>query len=312
MILSAFLLDLLLGDPRYGFHPVILIGKLVRFVEKKMNKGSFLFLRGLLSAMFVIGTVFCLSLFLEKEIEKLPSLIALLLKSVLLYTTFALRDLIDHALRVYNSLKKNNLKDARFHLSYMVGRKTDNLAEREICRAVIESVAENLVDGVTAPLFYAFLFGLSGAFVYKTINTLDSYWGHRNERFEKFGKFAARLDDVANWIPARVTAPVIAFSSFFITGNFWKSLKIFIRDGKKHPSPNSGLSEAAMAGALGVQLGGHNEYEGYQSFRTYLGENENPLTVKSVKDALLIIFLGGIFFFLLFEGAHFYVWKKIL
>lgn len=296
----AFILDLLLGDPRYSFHPVRLIGKLARLLERKINKGSYKILKGALSSLLVYGTVIFSVILLRKSfsLTQSPYLI-LFLEGFLLYTTFALKSLNDHVRVIKKDLKNQDLKSARLHLSYIVGRKTDTLNEKEICRAVIESVSENLVDGVTAPLFFALLFGLEGAFLYKAINTLDSLWGHRNDRFEQFGKFAAVVDDIVNYIPSRLTAPIISLCALPITGNSWNSLKTLFRDGKKHPSPNSGLSEAAMAGALGIQLGGENIYEGYSSFRQYLGQNQSPLNEQKISKALFIINLASVSFLLI-------------
>lgn len=293
----AFGIDVIIGDPRYRFHPIILIGKLARKTEKHFNSGKYQFIKGLLSTLLVYGVVLSSIVLLKKSFTIFDSkAIELILGSILLYTTFALKSLNDHAKVILNDLKKGDLITARKHLSYIVGRKTDNLDEKEICRGVVESVSENLVDGVTAPLFYAFFFGLEGAFLYKTINTLDSLWGHRNERFEKFGKFAAIVDDVFNYIPSRLTAPIISLCSLLVTGKLKNSLLILFRDGRKHPSPNSGLSEAAMAGALGIRLGGENFYEGYSSFREYLGDENELLDHHKIKDALLIINLSSILF----------------
>lgn len=296
LIISAFLLDIILGDPRYGFHPIILIGKLIRFIEMKMNKDNYLILKGVGSTFFILLVIYSIIISLQSLLLLSGFWISFIIQAILIYTMIALGDLVNHAKKVFEQLEKGDLVKARFNLSYMVGRKTENLDETEIVRATIESVAENLVDGVTAPLFYAFLFGLPGIFIYKTINTLDSHWGHRNERFEKFGKFAARLDDVANLIPARLTAPMIGIASFFVTQRPIQSFKVLYRDGRKHPSPNSGLSEAAMAGALGVRLGGFNTYSGHSSFREYLGIEEKLLSKEKINEAITIIFLTSFIF----------------
>lgn len=290
----AFLLDLILGDPQYRFHPVILIGKLARLLERHLNKGRYRLIKGFLSALLVYSTVVGV-IFIIRKLITYP-LALMIVDIILLYTCFALRSLNDHAKAVTHELKKNDLPTARKKLSYIVGRKTQDLDEEQICRGVIESVAENLVDGVTAPLFYAMLFGPYGAFLYKAINTLDSLWGHRNERFELFGKFAAKIDDLFNLIPARLTAPLIAICSKQKKSSF----RVLLRDGRKHPSPNSGLSEAAMAGALKVRLGGMNHYEGYESFRVYLGDDSCKLSVEKVSEALKLVNLTSLIFILLF------------
>ncbi len=291
----AFLLDLILGDPRYRFHPIILIGKLSRALEKKLNQGGARVFKGALSALFVYAVVLS-TVFLIRRL--VPSDFLMIVDILMLYTCFALKSLDDHARAVLCALQADDLELARKKLSYIVGRKTSGLNEEEICRGVIETVAENSVDGITAPIFYSFIAGPYGAFLYKAVNTLDSLWGHRNKRFEKFGKFAAKVDDLFNFIPARITAPLISLSSK-MKG---QSLKILFRDGKKHPSPNSGLSEAAMAGALGVRLGGMNYYEGYESFRIYMGNPTHRLSKEKIGEAIRLMYLSSLLFltFLLF------------
>ncbi|MDH5581213.1 MAG: adenosylcobinamide-phosphate synthase CbiB [Bdellovibrionales bacterium] len=285
----AFILDLILGDPRYRFHPVILIGKLARFLERKMNHGDGTLFKGALSALFVYVTVIS---FVAVIRWLTPSSLLMIVDILLLYTCFALKSLDEHAKAVLRALEQGDIELARLKLGYIVGRKTQNLNEEEICRGVIETVAENSVDGITAPLFYSFIAGPYGAFLYKAVNTLDSLWGHRNERFEKFGKFAARVDDLFNFIPARITAPLISLSSKMKRESF----KVLLRDGKKHPSPNSGLSEAAMAGGLGVRLGGMNYYEGYESFRVYMGNPIHKLSKEKISEAIKTVYLTSLIF----------------
>lgn len=196
---------------------------------------------------------------------------------LLLYTCFAGCDLARHSRRVYKALAGGDLDAARHKLSMLVGRDTDRLDEPEVVRGAIESVAENMVDGVTAPLFFAILAGPVGAMLYKAVNTLDSTFGYKDERYIHFGWASARLDDVVNYIPARLTAPLIALSAAILGLRPLEALRILLRDGRLHESPNSGLSEAAVAGAMGVQLGGVNYYAGERSEHPLMGDLGQPL-----------------------------------
>ena len=301
----AFLLDLFIGDPRYPFHPIRIMGKLARRIESRFNTVGKQKLKGFFCAFFLYGITGTVCFALVSLLEKFS--FGLIVEVILIYTTIALHDLLKHGYRVYRLLKKGQLEKARVELSYMVGRKTDDLDEKEMMRALIESLSENLVDGVTAPLFYAVLFGLPGAFVYKMINTLDSLWGHKNERFINFGYTAAKVDDLANYLPARLTAPLIIFVGSFFSFRFKKGMRILFRDGRKHPSPNSGLSEAAMAGILGVRLGGPNQYAGYISERPFVGNWERPLMLSDISKTFKICFLVSLTFlgFVVFTAETF-------
>lgn len=296
-ILIAFCIDALLGDPRYSFHPVRIMGRVARWLDKKFNKGRFRVLKGAVTALIQVFSVIAFGLLVEKLAD--DNYYFIVLEIFLLYTTIALHDLIKHGLAVYKYLKNENLPKARQALSQIVGRKTQKLSKSEICRGTLESLSENLVDGVTAPLFYGFLFGLPGALCYKMVNTLDSLWGHRNEKYNCFGYVSAKLDDGLNFIPSRLTFPLIIVSGYFVKGKFLEAFKVVFRDGRKHPSPNSGLGEAALAGSLGVVLGGVNDYEGYTSKRARMGESECEITLIHLKKTFFICIMTSITFILL-------------
>jgi adenosylcobinamide-phosphate synthase len=202
------------------------------------------------------------------------------------WTTLAARDLVDHARLVANALEGGSLGRAREAVSRIVGRDTDGLSGTEIVRATVETIAESTADGVIAPLFYLALGGPPLALAYKAINTLDSMIGHRDVHYRYFGWASARLDDVANWIPARLTALLLISAAGLRTHTMRTAWGIFYRDGSKHPSPNSGRPEAAMAGALGVQLGGTNVYGGIATERPRLGDALTPLVPGHVTVAL--------------------------
>jgi adenosylcobinamide-phosphate synthase len=202
-------------------------------------------------------------------------------------------------------LKAGNIEEARGKVSLLVGRDTDILDEAGIVRATVESVAENTVDGVTAPLFFAFLAGPVGAILYKAVNTLDSTFGYKNERYREFGWASARLDDVANYIPARLTAMIIPVAAVILQLSPLNSLRILLRDGKKHPSPNSGLTEAAVAGALKVQLGGLNYYFGQPSMRPTLGDPVKELGKNDILRANALMFVTLILATFIFLAVRF-------
>ncbi len=274
-IIIALVLDVLIGDPRWLPHPVQAIGALALALEMPLKKRILNpQLAGAIAVIIVIASTAgscALLLWLGALIHPIVhDCIAI----ILLYTTCAARSLTDHAQAVLQPLREHNLPVARQQVAQLVGRDTAHLDEAEISRATVESVAENSVDGVTAPLLFAMCGGPILAMVYKAINTLDSTFGYKNERYLNFGRTAARLDDAANFIPARLTALLVIPAAWLLKLDYKQAWRIFRRDRNNHPSPNGGQIEAAMAGALNVQLGGNNRYFGENSFRPYMG-NDN-------------------------------------
>jgi adenosylcobinamide-phosphate synthase len=211
---------------------------------------------------------------------------------VLAWTTLAARDLIDHVVSVQRALQSVSLIEARAAVAKIVGRDTEEMAEPDIVRATVETIAESTADGIVAPLFYLVLGGAPLALAYKAISTLDSMIGHLDERYRWFGWASARLDDAANFLPARITAFLLVLSAGIVSRS-WPTMqrvwRILLRDGRQHPSPNSGRPEAAMAGALGVQLGGINRYGGLPIERPCLGDPDQPLTKAHIGMALTLM-----------------------
>ncbi|MBL8229206.1 MAG: cobalamin biosynthesis protein CobD, partial [Bryobacterales bacterium] len=208
-----------------------------------------------------------------------------------IYSLLAVRDLDSHAMRVVTALEQGNLAEARTRLSWIVGRDTHHLDEPEIARAVVETVSENLSDGIVAPLFYLALGGPALMAAYKAVNTLDSMVGYKNERYRDFGWFSARADDWANLIPARLTALLICLIAAILPGySAREAIRIAMRDGSSQPSPNAGYPEAAMAGALGVRLGGANRYNGVVSSKAHLGDARNALNARTCRRARAVLF----------------------
>jgi len=293
IILYAALLDLLLGDPRFIPHPVVIIGKAISqgeaMIRRFCKSDQGLQWAGIgLTAGIVLGTYtfFWSVLWLAFQINTLAGTV---LSVFLMSQSLAVNSLYKHARAVALPLAQGDLTTARKALGLIVGRDTDALEESEIIRGTVETVAENTVDGITAPLFYGFLGGPALALAYKAVNTLDSMIGYKDERYRKLGWAAARLDDLANYIPARLTAVFFLVLAPFTRGGFRGAARTIRRDARKHPSPNSGFPEAAVAGALGIQLGGLNYYRGIPSPRALIGEKKRPLEHRDIKRSLVLM-----------------------
>lgn len=305
-ILAAIILDIIGGDPPWLPHPVRLIGRFASFLEMPLRQ-IFPHARtaGAMAVLIVLTVTGLLTYAVIFGAGLLHPYAADVVSIILLYTTFAARDLSRHSLNVYRALKAGNIEEARRRVSLLVGRDTDILDEAGVVRATVESVAENTVDGVTAPLFFAFLLGPLGAMLYKAVNTLDSTFGYKNERYREFGWAPARLDDVANYIPARLTAMLIPVAAVILKLSPLDSLRILLRDGNKHPSPNSGLTEAAVAGALNVQLGGLNYYFGQPSLRPTIGDPVRDLRQNDIPRTNALMFTTMILAAIIFVAVRF-------
>jgi adenosylcobinamide-phosphate synthase len=282
-ILIALLLDLAFGDPRWMPHPVRLIGYLITTLEGPARRaiqdvrlaGSLMALAVILAAALATGVMIAVAEWIHPRLGDAVSIL-------LLYTTFAARDLADHSNGVYRALAGLDLAEARRQVSWLVGRDTERLTEPEVVRAAVESVAENTVDGIIAPLFFAALGGPVAAMAYKAASTLDSMIGYRNERYIDFGRTAAEIDDGANWLPARLAVPIITAAAALTGQQTSAAWRIARRDGRKHMSPNAGIAEAAFAGALGIRLGGVMQRRG------------RPVTLPEIGDPVVTLARGQI------------------
>lgn len=266
-------LDLAFGDPRWLPHPVRGIGWLITRQEQLW--------RGWGVPLRVAGVAMCLTTVGISAALVLATMRLSPYAAVYwIYSFTAIRDLDRHAVRVVDALRQQGLPVAREKLAEIVGRDTAGLDEAEILRATFETVAENLSDGIVAPLFYLALGGPAAMAAYKAVNTLDSMIGYRDERYRDLGWFSARADDVMNWIPARLTAALVWVVSVLPGFSLLRSVRVTLRDGASQPSPNAGYPEAAVAGALGVQFGGLNRYRGAVSRKPHLGDRVRPLSVS--------------------------------
>lgn len=291
-LLLASLLDALVGDPRWLPHPVHSMGRVVQGFERTIRpwcKGpGVLRMAGVLLAVTLPSLTFVLAWTLITAGTAVHEWLGRGLGVWLAFTTLAWRDLVDHVVGVSNPLKVRSRHEARVALSRIVGRDTDHLSEAEIVRATVETVAESASDGIIAPLFYLTLGGAPLALAYKAVSTLDSLVGHRDKRYREFGWASARLDDLANWIPARITAALIVLATVLVfrrSAPVMRSVRTLWLDGRKHPSPNSGRPEASMAGALGIRLGGTNYYHGIPQERPFLGDAIEPLAIVHIDQA---------------------------
>ena len=291
-ILIAVGLDALCGDPRWLPHPVQAIAKLALAIEEPLRRTiSNPKYAGIVATIAVVGgTAGCCAALLWIATMIHP-LLGDLVAIFILYTTLAARDLSRHARAVEQPLHEGDLPQARQQVAMLVGRDTDQLGEDEITRATVESVAENTVDGVTAPLLFALFGGPIFAMSYKAINTLDSTFGYKNERYLHFGWASARLDDVANFIPARISALLVPVAAKLLKLDAKQAWAIMCRDRHNHPSPNGGQIEAAMAGAMNVRLGGENSYFGKSSFRPYMGEAKQTLCARHIGEVIRLMWV---------------------
>ena len=292
ILLSAFVLDLLFGDPRWLPHLIVGYGNLISFGEKKLNFGGKKILKGaLLTITLVIGIfVFPLGMFSIIEAFNLPY-VEEIISIVLLFYCLANKTLVKEGKAVFNALNEKGVEAGRKRLSWIVGRDTSKLSKQQIRIATFETMSENLSDGVIAPLFYFVCLGIPGVMAYKIINTLDSMIGYRNERYEKFGKFAAILDDVVNYIPSRITALLMLIVSFKIKG-----VANVFKEGKKHSSPNAGYPEAALAYILSCRFGGPNFYGGKLFKKPFIGSNSRLIQHQEIVKVSRINYAASTFF----------------
>lgn len=273
-LLIGFALDCLLGDPRWLPHPIRLFGGLIGWFEKQLNRGKLRKLKGALSSAFLVGTTWAILHFLFAYLEGYP-VVFIVVASVGVFFGLANRSLLYESWLVIRALEKEGLEAARKQLSFIVGRDTTKLTEQQIRTAVLETMAENLSDGVIAPLFFYALGGVPALFAYKMASTLDSMIAYKSERFKSYGWFAARLDDVLNLVPARLTALLMVLVSLS-----WSGVQHVFRYGHRHASPNAGYPESALAGILKCRFGGPNVYHGKLVEKPYIGHHQKQITTR--------------------------------
>lgn len=281
--LAGWLADRMLGDPNSRFHPICLMGKIIGDAEKSLNKGDDRSKKGTFMAIALIIVTFGFTLLLSYWALRWSSSWGYMLFITLgVFFCLSGKTLIKEVTEVFKAVDRST-EEGRKQLSRIVGRDTSELNDQEIRTAALESLAENLSDGVIAPMFWFLLLGLPGMVTYKMINTMDSMIGYKNERYLEFGRTAAKIDDVANYIPARMTALLM----LFVSGN-WDKREFVRQYGKAHISPNSGYPEAALAAILDCQFGGPHNYFGEKVNKPYIGTNPKPLTTEDMHIAVQV------------------------
>jgi len=281
-LLIGWLLDLLIGDPQWLPHPVVWFGRAISACEHKLNRGHHRNAKGAVVAIILIALVFALTWLVRYWLLSLSSYLLLLLDAIIIFYCLAGTTLIREVREVFFALDRS-LEEGRQQVARIVGRDTSELSAQEVRTAALETLAENLSDGVIAPLFWFALLGTPGMLAYKMVNTLDSMIGYRTERYKDFGCWAAHIDDVANYIPARLTALLMVLASGKL------NLLAFVwRNGPRHASPNSGYPEAALAGILNCRFGGPHYYFGQLFDKPYIGENGRPLTTADMTKAVRV------------------------
>ena len=307
----GFILDLLIGDPNNPFHPVRGIGLLASKLEtifRKLLKNS-LKIAGLIVWMITIILTFAITYGIIFVCMKINKYLGIIVQGIIIYFCISAKGLVVEVYKVIKYLNEGNIEKSRKQLSYIVGRDTESLDSKGITRAVIETIAENMSDGVIAPILFAGIFGAAGSMAYKAVNTMDSMFGYKNEKYIKFGYFPAKLDDLFNYIPASVTGILIIISSFFLKRDYKNSFKIYKRDRYNHTSPNSAHPEAAMAGALDIQLGGANYYFGKIVEKPVIGDKIKEIEINDVKKTAEILYLSAVMGFILMVIIKFIIYR---
>ncbi|MGN1346517.1 MAG: adenosylcobinamide-phosphate synthase CbiB [Eubacteriales bacterium] len=293
----GFIVDFFVGDPYSVPHPVVGIGKLISFLDRHLRKGHHDagdFQRGILTVVLVTVISSAVPALVSFLAWRIHPLLYLGINTVMCWQILAARQLVRESQKVQKALEKNDTEEARHAVSMIVGRDTDVLDENGICRAAVETVAENASDGVIAPLFWMMLFGAVGGFFYKSVNTMDSMLGYKNDKYLYFGRAAAKTDDFVNYLPARISALLMVLSCPFCGLDAKNAWKIFRRDRYKHASPNSAQTESACAGALGVQLAGDAVYGGVLHKKEYIGDPLRKIEPQDIAAAGRLMYTASV------------------
>ncbi|MFA6808282.1 MAG: adenosylcobinamide-phosphate synthase CbiB [Eubacteriales bacterium] len=308
-LITGFILDLILGDPIWLPHPVRFIGLLISSGEKLLaklnsttNPGKFVC--GMVLSVWVVAVSFLIPFGLLYLLGTVSAGLKFIVEALMCYQILATKALKIESMKVYQELKKGDLVKAREYLSRIVSRDTENLSYAKTAKGAVETVAENTSDGVIAPMLYILIGGAPLGFLYKGINTLDSMIGYKNEKYLYFGKFAARLDDVANYIPARISAYIMLIAAFFAGLDFNNAIRIFHRDRHNHTSPNSAYTEAVCAGALNIQLAGSSSYFGKLVEKPTIGDAIREIEAEDIKRANRLLYTTAIWGLLIGVGVR--------
>lgn len=291
----GFILDLIIGDPNNPFHPVRGIGWIASKLEilARMVFKNLLKFAGFIVWIFTVAITFLITFVIVHISKESNIYFGIILEGILVYFCISSKGLVVEGYKVIKFLLKDDIEGARKQLSFIVGRDTKSLDKQGIMRAVVETIAENMADGVIAPLFYAGILGAPLAMAYKAVNTMDSMFGYKNDKYKEFGYFPAKLDDFFNYIPARITGIIIIISAAILNYDYKNSFRIYKRDRYNHTSPNSAHPEAAMAGALGLQLGGANYYFGKLIEKPTIGDKIKEIEIEDVDKTSKVLYLSS-------------------
>ncbi len=298
--ISAFLIDAIIGDPNGKWHPVVLMGNLIALLERvfyqSMDSNGKKFAMGGMLVMIVLLISYDVSAVIMHFSYYLPGWGSAIVGALILSFMISPKSLAKAGKEIYALLLLGNIEVARQKVGWIVGRDTDKLSEAEIARATVETIAENTVDGIVAPLFYFAIGGVPLAVLYRAANTMDSMIGYKNEKYLYFGRAAARLDDAMNLIPARLTGLLFIISAWMLGFDARHAFNIMKRDADKHPSPNGGYAEATVAGALHIRLGGVNSYFGKDSFRAYMGDPIQVTGPKHIMECIRMMYTATVLY----------------
>lgn len=299
----AFLLDCIIGDPKSTYHPVALIGKLIATLEKallvKAQRPAKQIFSGAVLVAVVLSFIYASALLIVGCAAAFGAAAELFVSAVILCFAVSPRSLAQAGQEIEACLIDGDLRQARIKVGWIVGRDTERLDAPEVTRATVETIAENIVDGIISPFFYFFIGGAPLAFLYRAVNTLDSMIAYKNDKYLYFGRTAAYIDDICNYVPARFTAGLLILAAALLRFNYRGACRMVKRDAAKHPSPNGGYPESAVAGALDIQLGGLNYYFGVPSMRALMGDPTNVLAPVHIKKTILLMYAATILFLLL-------------
>lgn len=311
---AGFFLDFIFGDPVWLYHPVRLIGKGISFGERQLRKlcssnksGRELVAAGAVLWVCIAGISFLLPLGLLILAQKIHPVLRFVLETFWCYQIIAARCLCKESVKVYDRLKADDLPGARRAVSMIVGRDTENLSAEGVTKAAVETVAENTSDGVTAPLIYMLIGGAPLGFLYKAVNTMDSMLGYKNDKYLYFGRIPAKMDDVFNYIPSRVTALFMIVAAFFCGMDGKNAWRIYRRDRRKHASPNAAQTEAVCAGALRVRLAGDAVYFGKLYKKEFIGDNLRPIEPEDIKRTGRLMYVTAVLMLIVFGAVKYIV-----
>ena len=307
---AAFLIDCLIGDPRSSIHPVCLMGNLIslleRFLYNESDSDSVKRIKGTVLMLLMLVICYSAAVYIQAAAAMTGiTCLSFAVNAFFLSMVISPRSLAEAGREIREYLENGDIDNARFKVGWIVGRDTDKLSVGECTRATVETISENITDGILSPLFYWAIGGLPLAIAYRAANTMDSMIGYKNDKYLFFGRTAALCDDVWNYIPARITGILLVAAAWFWKYDYKNAWRMMLRDADKHPSPNGGYAEATVAGALGIRLGGLNYYFGRPSFRAYMGEPLKELGPIHIRQATRLMYTVTVFFLLVLSLIDF-------